>query len=88
MRNPVIQIDFPYRGKKTFQAFFSYLTMLCLGMDLYEFILVRPLLESSGFYCLQFGEVFSFCVFFLSTFSFPLFFSSLSRTPNLNVIFA
>ena len=58
------KLIFPYRGKKRFQAFFSCLTMLCLGMDLYEFILVRPLLESSGFYCLQFGEVFSIFFFF------------------------
>ena len=69
------KLIFPYRGNKRFQAFFSCLTMLCLGMDLYEFILVRPLLESSGFYCLQFGDVVSlfFFFFFLSTFSFPFF---------------
>ena len=72
-----LKLIFPYRGKKKrFQAFFPCLTMLCLGMDLYEFILleVRPLLEPLGFYCLQFEEVFSlFFFFFLSTFSFPLF---------------
>ena len=69
-----LKLIFPYRGKKKrFQAFFPCLTMLCLGMDLYEFILLEvwPLLEPLGFYCLQFEEVFSLFFFFFEYFFIP-----------------